>query len=709
MSAGKDAPEVTGADSPAREWKVFVYCVTGVNVVALLTLDALLMKTYGRPLWAGLVPPEAYRGSLTHAWDLLRLVILAHAALSWVVAGGVLAALRQRNSLGWLLLLLGTLQVSAYYTPLALWQLVGVVSDDLDEAYGWSLVLNTGLTPDEVYETVTFLSVTVLLALYPEGRLPSWRWRWPVAGVLMGSALSYAPGLYTQAFAWCRTSQRSWGLCSEVPVVLEVAGSAGMAISLLCGFSIWLGTVRRLFQSRRPQRQQLAWLSVAVVPVAVLSIAEQLREYGDSPPWTTSDFRLQLVATVALPLAITVGVLRYRLLGIEVVLRRGLVYGTLTVVVVLVYLSVTTLVGLLVAERQLSVVLAAGIIAVGLAPVRTRVQRGVDRFVYGERADPFEAVRQLGQGLAVHEEANLLDAALRSVADAVSSPAASVVRANGEVIARFGASEEARLMLPLDFGGRRIAALYMAPRQAGGSFDAGNVRLLSALALQLAVVVRLSDLTQALEQERYRVVAAIRSERDRLREDLHDGLGPSLSGVALGLQAVRDMLTDDDALTSELVTLLQAEVNLSVTEIRRITDGLRPAALDTMNLLDAITRYASTLSARLAVRLVAASLPPLPPDVETAAYRICVEALHNVVRHAAAHEVVVDIKYDDTDSSLLLKIADDGTGAGAVPTRGGGLGLQSMRRRAESLGGRLHLESSPGGTTVSVSLPMKAV
>lgn len=243
----------------------------------------------------------------------------------------------------------------------------------------------------------------------------------------------------------------------------------------------------------------------------------------------------------------------------------------------------------------------------------------------------------------------------------------------------------------------------MAARRPGEQYTSAESRLLAALALQVAVVVRAVGLTEALEAERDRVVAATATERDRLRGDLHDGLGPSLSGVALGLQALSDTVgAGDRAASGALLERIRDEVGIAVTEVRSIIDGLRPTALDRLGLTDAIRRHASTVSATVPVRVDAADLPALPPTVENAAYRITTEALTNVARHARAQEVQVTLSA--TDSVLELTVSDDGCGVG---TAAAGVGLTSMRRRAETLGGRLGLDSGPDGTTITATLPLE--
>jgi signal transduction histidine kinase len=202
------------------------------------------------------------------------------------------------------------------------------------------------------------------------------------------------------------------------------------------------------------------------------------------------------------------------------------------------------------------------------------------------------------------------------------------------------------------------------------------------------------------------VLAATRQERDRLRRDLHDGLGPSLSGVGLGLQALQDAQTAGDAATAEqLLGCIRQEVATAVGEVRRILEDLRPAVLDRTRLPDAVRQHAAAVaSRRLDVSVDTRELPRLPADVEAAAYRIVQEALTNVVRHGGAHHA--DITLTASDSTLTVTVADDGHGIRGQG-RDGAVGLASMRQRAKALQGTLRVDSSDQGTTVIATLPLR--
>jgi len=461
------------------------------------------------------------------------------------------------------------------------------------------------------------------------------------------------------------------------------------ALSLLGGtIAIWVLTVARLVHARSPERQQLAWLVCLVIPFFLLGFATRFQGFA-----------------VALPVAVAVGVLRYRLLGIEVVLRRGLVYAVLTLTVIGVFLVVTAIAGSRLDHGPLPGVVAAPLVAVGLTPLRERVQRGVDRLVYGDRRDPMRAITRVGDSVAASgEPQDLLPAVLMTVRNAVQAPGAAVLSPEGRIVAAHGTAREGA-DLPLRVSGQQVGTLRMAARSPREQYTDADLRLLAALTPQVAVVVRPLDLAEALEAERGRVVAATRAERDRLRRDLHDGLGPSLSGISLGLQALGTAWTvGDEPTASDLLGRVRAEAHTAVGEVGRILDGLRPAALDDAGLVAAMRRHADTVAPGVSVELDVVTALPLPPEVETAAYRIAQEALTNVVRHAHAGRARVALATED--GALRIEVADDGHGfmTGQSP-QSPGVGLASMRHRADTLGGTLDVRTGAAAPRSSRPCP----
>jgi signal transduction histidine kinase len=237
-------------------------------------------------------------------------------------------------------------------------------------------------------------------------------------------------------------------------------------------------------------------------------------------------------------------------------------------------------------------------------------------------------------------------------------------------------------------------------------FSPADRRLLEDLARQAGVAAHAVRLTNDLQRSRERLVAAREEERRRLRRDLHDGLGAQLAGLNVQMGVLRRLIPSDPQAADELVVELRTELRSAIADIRRLVYDLRPPALDDLGLAAALRQLAERYSAEeagLRVHVeVPAILPRLPAAVEVAAYRIFQEALTNVVRHARARTCAATLSVVE---EVCLEITDDGIGL--PPGHSAGVGLISMRERAEELGGNCAIEPiQEGGTRVIVRLPL---
>ncbi|MFE7839569.1 histidine kinase [Streptomyces sp. NPDC057474] len=617
-----------------------------------------------------------------HEQSVTEVVLMGAALVSWAAAGAVLTVLRPHNPLGWLFLVIGG--SGAWQLGLAAYGSYGVTA-----ARGWPGAAAVAAVAGGAYVPSLFALPTVVLALYPGGRLEAKWLRWPVAT----AAVAIGTLTLTAAFDPDAYDDIVPGGTPPVAIPPAILGPLIVFCLLLiglCALVITAQALRRLVRSEPPERQQLAWM------LSVLAVV-----------MGTSFFTGPLVRAylaVLVPVSVAVGVLRYRMLGIEAVLRRGLVYGLLTTAVAALYLLTTAVIGTMWEPGPLPGVLTAAVVAIALTPARDRLQQSVDWWIYGARRDPLRALARLGDRVADGGEEDLLPGALDVVQHAVRAPSVCLTGADGAVRATTGAPPTPGLMLPLRLAGRSLGTLTVSDRAPGEPYGRDDLRLLEALAQQVAVIARALELTDLVADQRDQVIAATRLERNRLRQDLHDGLGPSLAGMGLGLQAAADSLNRDDTATAQLLLdRMRDEVTGAVGEIRRIIDDLRPDALDHMGLLEATRRHARTLAPAVHIEITAPELPPLPPDVESSAYRIVTEALTNVARHAAADHA--DVRLTVRDHSLHITVTDDGRGLPARTTPG--VGLTSMRRRAEAQGGSLTVQPGASGTMLTAVLPLE--
>ena len=621
---------------------------------------------------------------------LLVLLDMPGFILAFPTVGLVLAARRPGNPIGWLLSAIGlALSLNEFMRLYALYSLnTSPGSLPAGLPVGWVACWNWAFA---------FPLIPFVFLLFPNGHLPSRRWcplAWAAgtcgAVVLLlvpfrSGPLEYYPGI-----------ENPVGVSAIPPDLLRHIGPLYFLLVFACAASLAV----RLRRTRGDERQQLKWVTAAALLIGLEGLVGP--NLLPSPVHSISS----TIVTVAFAAAIGIAVLKYRLYDIDVLISRSVVYGTLTTAVVGVYLLVTGVGGAaLNGTTPLPTVVAAAVVAIGLAPARDRLQRAVDRLLYGERRDPLRAVSHLGDSVAETGERNLLAAVLASVKQAVHASGVKALAPDGRELGAVGAEVRNGESLPLRVGGSQVGVLRVAARGPRDSYRDADRRLLNALAPSVAVVVRALDLTEALEVERDRVVAASAVARDRLRRDLHDGLGPSLSGIGLGLQALDDATRARDTSTAlHLLARLRAEVSTAVREVRRILDELRPATLDEMGLVAAVRRHAATVAAAsLPVEVTTAELPVLPPQVETAAYRIAQEALTNAARHSRACQARIDLAA--ADHTLIVTVTDDGVGVGAAPA---GIGLASMRGRAESVGGHFRIDTGPGGTTVTATLPLES-
>jgi signal transduction histidine kinase len=202
-------------------------------------------------------------------------------------------------------------------------------------------------------------------------------------------------------------------------------------------------------------------------------------------------------------------------------------------------------------------------------------------------------------------------------------------------------------------------------------------------------------------------VVAREEERRRIRRDLHDGLGPALSGVVFRIESARILVPDDPAAASRGLEVAASQVQDVVADVRRLVHDLRPPALDDLGLVGALRQQASALSGPgFGVHVEAGDdVQALPAAVEVAAYRVVGEAVTNAARHARASRC--DVRLHLADGELHLRVSDDGVGVDATAVAG--VGLASLRERVAELGGRAEVVCPPeGGTTVRARLPLRS-
>lgn len=304
----------------------------------------------------------------------------------------------------------------------------------------------------------------------------------------------------------------------------------------------------------------------------------------------------------------------------------------------------------------------------------------------------------------------LLPALAHGIREAMRVPGVSVeLWGANPVVVKAGDLSDRAVVLPLRFQERDLGQIQIEPRVGQRSMNEAEAGLLRDLVTQAGVAAHAVLVNEELRDSRRRLVTSREEERQRLRRDLHDSLGPGLAAVALGLESTGDIVVADPQQAQDNLRRLRGQLQEAIAEIRRIVHDLRPATLDELGLLSAVTRQARLLSSAEGPEFCVEgqNLSGLDAAVELALYRIACEAMSNVVSHAQARTCVVDIV--SSDGRVRLAVSDDGIGMRASPaiTQGRGVGLRSMYERAEELGGRCQVEVGPhGGTRIIVELPI---
>jgi signal transduction histidine kinase len=623
------------------------------------------------------------------------------AALSFPLVGVLIARRMPANPIGWILCAIG------------LSEAIALAADQ----YAWrALIARPGSLPfgEEVAWVASWIWIpgmallsTFLLLLFPNGRLPSRRWR-PV--VLLASALLALMGV---AIGLTWPHRGAWMLrpdsaAPELGWIDMLGGTAFLGFVAACVPASVASLVVRFRRSRRAEREQMKWFAYAASLTALVFL---VREVVPGSPWTEI---LGIPMVLLIPAGVGAAVLKHRLYDIDIVINRSIVYGFLTAGVVGLYVTTVALLGQFFERTDPGVSLvAAGTVAVVFHPLRERLQRSVDRLMFGERDDPYGVlsalVRRL-ESVGIAEQA--LPAVTDSVARALRLPYVGIdLSAGGEfrTAASSGEPVPGLRRWPLVHQGETIGHLVVSPRGPGEEFSEGDVQLLDDVARQTSVAAYAVALTEDLRRSREQLRTALEEERRRIRRDLHDGLGPSLATVVVGLEEARNRYSLDPRAADALLEDLKQQTQAAITDIRALVYDLRPAALDELGLVQAIRELALRLAGRadrsggLAVAVDAPDgMPFLPAAVEVAAFRVVQEALTNVVKHARASNCRIRVSVDD---ELVVEVSDNGVGIprGYHP----GVGIRSMRERATELGGSLTVSSQSSGTQVAVRFPLE--
>ncbi len=568
---------------------------------------------------------------------------------------------------------------------------------------------------------LVFVAAALLLPTFfafPDGRfVPRWS-RWlilPNILVALGMVLALSPQLLPGSQS-----------------LLAQPWLAQVGVPLLGGWNISLGVLalacliyRYCRLESSAARRQIRWVLFGLVVSTVLGFAlEALGQVAGSVP------RLYLLLDTASTLNIlffmtclALAMLTDNLFDVGMVMRRTLLYSGLMLGVLMLYGAFVVGAGLLGLESGslLASLLAALTVALAIHPLRSRLQRGVNRLLYGQRSEPYEIVSSLTERLAgLLEPAQVFPVTVETVARALKLPFAEIALGpEGHVVASFGTTVGQVEHMPLHYAGQDVGRLSVSPREGETQLSRADRRLLTDLAGQVSVSAHAYVLGADLERSRLRLVSAREEARRQLGNDLHDSVGHALAGLMRRAEMASNLLERDPVRAKELLSDLAEGSRAAATQVRALAHSLHPPELELLGLVGAVREtveggVVDEGSTGVQVTLSAEELPRLPAAVEVAAYYTVREALHNVYRHAHARHAWVRLERCEhvtlgwrtlETPVLVLEISDDGRGLTVQDCPG--LGLRSMQGRAAELGGRCTVTAREGGgTRVLAQLPL---
>ena len=614
------------------------------------------------------------------------------------VVGAIVALAAPRNVIGWFILVSGV---------------IGALAEALTEAGVHGVRTAPGSVHGAAY-LVTFgvalrtlaplLTDAAVPAYFPDGRLAGPRYRWLgwtlTATALVAVIASLVAPIETRLGNHWHGPFTPAGKLGDNLQGLDVLG---VLLIIVCAVGAFAGLVHRWRRGGPLVRQQLLLFGCAIAVsalflIAVLAVVTTSSSSG--PP----RFVFSL-AGLPLPIAVAVAVLNHGLYDLRRAANRTILWLLLTTSIAAIYVAVVVVAAAASPDKSAwwPPALAAGVAALALVPLRDRLQRVVHRVVYGRWRDPYEVLSGLTAQLeATGDIERLLDAAVARLGTELDLERISVRDASGTLVA--GAAERANRSVPLHAYNTVVGELCFS--QPDRQLSDSEQRLIRDLAAHLGGTMHARSLLDDLQRTRERLVLAREEERRRLRRDLHDGIGPALAGLTLKAETARALLTKDTDAAAWQLADLSEQIRATVVDVRHIVEGLRPPALDELGLVDACRQAVDRLTRGSDVT---AELRPgpdvttLPAAVEVAAFRIVLEAVTNVVRHAHARQCCVTLAHDDTD--LVVVVVDDGTGLLDGP--GAGHGLATMRERAEELGGTLSIVPAEPGLRVTAVLPTR--
>ena len=356
-------------------------------------------------------------------------------------------------------------------------------------------------------------------------------------------------------------------------------------------------------------------------------------------------------------------------------------------------------------------ILVITIVTLTFLPIRRWLQSPINVLIYGQHDDPYALISQVNQQLQLMTSPqSTLPLVTETIGLMLKLPylAINTQFDSAPLTLEFGRQPIGTELsvVPVVYLGQPLGKIQVAARRVNEALSDGDLILLQDVAQSIGIALHAAQLTADLQASRERLVIAREEERRRIRNDLHDGMAPTLSSLQLQLGAMRTLIRLDPDKAEAIANGLRDDLRHATAEIRRLVYDLRPPMLDELGLVGALRSYDVTGSEMHFEVNAPEPMQVLSAAVEVAVYRIASEAIHNVLDHAEAASC--EVRIEIADHTLILSVADDGKGLGQEGSYKPGVGLRSMKERAAELGGRVSIETcDKGGVRVVAQFPLE--
>jgi len=644
-------------------------------------------------------------------------LIVLLVSLLWMGTGSVIVSRQPRNVAGWVFLGLGFLIVVEGFSQIMVFSAL--------RAHAKIPLVGVWAVAGE-YAVYPVVLLPLLWLLFPDGRPPSPRWRWPIR-VFLGAAgvalVAYllTPGPLNNFVDFGVLYMNPLAGPIPFPVAATVTGIGGV-VALILSIATIFGVRGRFKRSTGEERQQLRWLVFVTTIAGALFVTvflaglvadffvdtEQIR-LGGVRVFDALFGLMAALITIGIPVAYLIAIFRYHLWDLDLVIRKALVALVLTLLIVGVGIAVFATVfqwALWGGTPQWASVLAGIAFGALLWPLLRLARRIGNRITYGRRATPYEVLTdfggRVGETFSTEDVLPRMAQVLARGSGAESARVLLSVGGDRREAASFGEHERASdLVVPVVHQGQELGALEVT-MPANDPLDPAREKLVQDLAAQAGPVLRNVRLIEELRASRQRLVAAQDEERRKIERNLHDGAQQQLVALAVQLKLLEQTAGADADRDRQIAATLGSQANAALEDLRDLARGIYPPLLADKGLAAALE--AQSRKAAVPTEVDADGVGRYPREIESTVYFCVLEALNNVAKYAGAMSARITLAQED--GHLSFQVRDDGGGFDVAEARDG-TGLQGMADRLDAVGGSLTIVSAPGdGATVAGRVPV---